>query len=104
MNTPNSPTAGSTENSQTYTILIVDDEPYILERLGDDLTLAGFSVITAKSAEDGLAVLEKTQAELVISDQKMSGGMGGTAFLCKVRELYPHTVTMILSAYTESNY
>ena len=40
----------------------------------------------------------------MISDQKMSGGMGGTAFLCKVRELYPHTVTMILSAYTESNY
>src|SRR3990167_7460089 len=34
----------------------------------------------------------------------MPGGMSGTEFLCKVKDHYPDTITMILSAYTEPTY
>lgn len=82
----------------------MDDEPFILERLEQDLSLEGFTVHTASSGEQGLKLLETLPAKLIISDQIMPGGMYGTAFLKKVRERYPDVVTMILSAFSESKY
>ncbi len=49
-------------------------------------------------------MLEQVPAKLIISDQKMDPGMRGTEFLAKVKARHPHVVTMILSAFAESEY
>ncbi len=62
------------------------------------------SVITALNGEQGLQRLKETSIELVISDQKMAGGMTGTEFLTQVKARSPEILTMILSAFSEPEY
>jgi signal transduction histidine kinase len=76
-NSMNSAYAGST-------VLLVDDDPGILEGVSDLLTLYGYRVIAAPSAEDALAAMEKQIPDLVISDIMMPG-MDGFAFYDAVR-------------------
>lgn len=68
------------------------------------LRLEGFVVSTALSGEDGLQKLQNLPAKLVISDQKMAGGMSGTEFLTQVKKQSPEVLTMILSAFSEPEY
>jgi len=82
-----------------YGILIVDDEEAILESL--EFTLGEeYRVYTAQTGEDGLAILEREEIALVISDQVMPG-MSGVEFLEKVIERNPRTVRMMLTGYTD---
>ena len=87
-----------------YTILIVDDEPFVLDELQTVLTLEGFTVITATSGEEGLRLLEHIPAKLVIADQKMPTALSGTEFLTQAKARYSDIVTMILSAFSEPEY
>lgn len=103
MNMPNSPTSQLTKDLTKYSILIVDDEKKVLEQLERELKLKGFRVASALSGEEGIEILKKSPAKLVISDQVMPK-MNGTEFLTKVKEKYPDVITMILSAYSEKEY
>ncbi|MCX5875079.1 MAG: response regulator [Deltaproteobacteria bacterium] len=81
-------------------VLYVDDEEINLinfrETLCDD-----FEIFTAGSGQAALALLEQEgEMALVVSDQRMPG-MSGIELLTKVREVYPDTIRMIISAYTE---
>ncbi len=49
-----------------------------------------------------MALLAQHRVGVIISDQRMPG-MTGTEFLSKVKELYPDTVRIVLSGYTELN-
>ena len=84
-----------------YTILCVDDEENILTALERTfLEEDNYEILTAKSGEDGLKILEGTQVDLIISDQRMPG-MSGVEFLKKARELYPDTIRIALSGYAD---
>jgi len=81
-------------------VLYVDDEEINLinfrETLYDD-----FEIFTAGSGQAALALLEQEgEMALVVSDQRMPG-MSGIELLAKIREAYPDTIRMIISAYTE---
>ena len=65
--------------------LILDDEPNILNVLGKYLAGHGFSVLTARNGEEGLAVLEDTRPDIIITDAEMPG-MDGFTFCRKVKE------------------
>jgi len=58
------------------TILIVDDEPDLVEILADRLSLEGFATETANSGNQALKVLENKIIDLVISDVRMKDGSG----------------------------
>jgi signal transduction histidine kinase len=77
----------------------VDDEPenlYVFEA-----TFGGaYEVLTATDGKAALAILEETPAPVVISDQRMPG-MSGVEFLTRVRELYPDSMRIILTAFTD---
>ena len=77
-------------------VLCVDDEPFILHSLKRMMRREGYTLLTARNALDGLAILEKELVHLVISDQRMPE-MTGIEFLQKVKELSPHTIRVILS-------
>jgi two-component system alkaline phosphatase synthesis response regulator PhoP len=58
------------ENSK-YKILLVDDEPDILEFLGYNLTKQGFDVHTAQNGEEALSIAKETRPQLIILDVMM---------------------------------
>tara|TARA_B100000315_G_C14519205_1_gene560680 strand:+ start:242 stop:1075 length:834 start_codon:yes stop_codon:yes gene_type:complete len=84
------------------TILLVDDEPNILSSLKRLLRRENWNILTANSGKEGLEILKKNEVALIISDQRMPE-MTGVEFLRQVKELYPDTIRIILSGYTEVN-
>ena len=61
-------------------ILVVDDDPNILELLTIRLDAAGYETITANSAEEAINYLDVSRPQLVISDVQMSGMDGMALF------------------------
>jgi len=82
------------------TLLLVDDEPNILAALKRLMRTAGYRILTAGSGKEGLDVLERNEVDVIVSDQRMPG-MTGVEFLRTVKTLYPETVRMVLSGFTE---
>jgi two-component system response regulator HupR/HoxA len=85
--------------SHSYGILIVDDEPAILESL--ELTLGSdYRVYTVTSGEEGLEILEREDVALIISDQVLPS-MSGVEFLEKAIERNPQAIRMMLTGYAD---
>ena len=84
----------------TRTLLLVDDEPNILSSISRLLRLEGYTILTANSPAEAFEKLAKHPAQVVISDQRMPD-MSGTEFLSRVRQLYPNTIRMVLTGYTD---
>ncbi|NML59904.1 EAL domain-containing protein [Massilia sp. RP-1-19] len=82
------------------TLLLVDDEPNILSALKRLIRSAGYKVLTASSGIEGLDVLAQNEVDVIVSDQRMPG-MTGVDFLRSVKQLYPDTVRIVLSGFTE---
>lgn len=82
------------------TLLLVDDEENILAALKRLLRRDGYRIITANSGEQGLRCLAESQVDVIVSDQRMPG-MTGVEFLNRAKELYPQTLRLVLSGYTE---
>jgi CheY-like chemotaxis protein len=82
------------------TLLLVDDEPNIVASLKRLLRSDGYQILTANSARDGLALLQHHKVDIILSDQRMPG-MTGVDFLRIAKEMYPDTVRIVLSGYTE---
>lgn len=82
------------------TLLIIDDEPYVLKSLNRCLRNKGYRILTAGSAEEAFRLLAGTKVHIILSDQRMPV-MSGTQFLKEVRKLYPDTIRMIISGYID---
>lgn len=82
------------------TLLIVDDEIGIRAALTRMLRPDGYRILHADSGQAGLDLLAVNEVQVIISDQRMPG-MTGTEFLSKVSRLYPNTVRIILSGFTD---
>lgn len=80
-------------------VLCVDDEPHVLRAL---TWLLGkqFDVCTATNAADGLALLQRNDYDVVISDQRMPG-VTGVEFLRKVRTHAPRAIRILLTGYSD---
>lgn len=57
-------------------VLVVDDEPFMLEVMVDMLDERPFDVETASSAAEARKVLEEKQVDLIVSDIRMPGATG----------------------------
>lgn len=78
------------------TVLLVDDEPNVLEGFQRGLRKEPYTVLTATSAEEGLRILAHTPVDVVISDEQMPK-IKGSEFLAKVHREYPKTIRIILT-------
>ncbi|OGW50614.1 MAG: transcriptional regulator [Nitrospirae bacterium RBG_19FT_COMBO_58_9] len=79
-------------------ILVVDDEINIRGALVTMLEKKGHQVRGVATAEEGLAQLEVTPAELVITDLRMPG-IGGMEFLRRLKDTWPDTEVVVMTAY-----
>ncbi|MES2163402.1 MAG: EAL domain-containing protein [Pseudomonadota bacterium] len=82
------------------TVLLVDDEPNILSALKRLLRQDSYHILTAATAGEALELLALNAVQVVVTDQRMPG-MSGTEFLSIVRSMYPDTVRLILTGYTD---
>ncbi|HEV2950383.1 MAG TPA: response regulator [Gemmataceae bacterium] len=81
-------------------ILIVDDDPALLEALSEMLQLRmdEIAVDRAESAPVALEFIAKNDYEAIVSDIKMPG-MDGLALLARVHELRPNTPTLLITGH-----
>lgn len=80
-------------------VLCVDDEPGILRSL-KWLLQKEFDVMTAPSGQQGLALVQCNDFDVVISDQRMPG-MTGSEFLREVRKTSPRALRILLTGYSD---
>ncbi|MCB1644854.1 MAG: response regulator [Pseudomonadales bacterium] len=81
-------------------ILFVDDEKAILDSLRRTCRGSGWSVATANSGAEGLALLGREEFDLVVSDMRMPQ-MDGAAFLSEVAATFPSTRRILLTGYSD---
>ncbi|WP_106477943.1 EAL domain-containing protein [Phytohalomonas tamaricis] len=84
----------------SQTILLLDDEENILRALARVLRREGYRILTASSAQEAFELLAKNDVQVILSDQRMPE-MNGTVFFSRVKDLYPNTIRIILSGYTD---
>ncbi|MEN3044025.1 MAG: response regulator [Candidatus Hydrothermales bacterium] len=82
-------------------ILIVEDEKLLGMALYEILFSAtgAFEVVLCETAEEGLDKIKEKKFDLVISDLKLPGQMNGMDLLKIVKEKYPDTHLILMTAY-----
>ncbi|HVJ62965.1 MAG TPA: response regulator, partial [Tahibacter sp.] len=86
------------------TVLVIDDNPAVATALEVLLSLNEIRTLAALSPDEGLAVLEREQVELVIADmnfhQDTTSGEEGIALFRAIRARHPDLPVILLTAWT----
>jgi diguanylate cyclase (GGDEF)-like protein len=80
-------------------LLVVDDEPYILATLASLLS-AEFEVVTADSAAAAQKLFGQRDIDLILTDQRMPS-VSGVQLLEWVRRNHPKTVRLLMTGFAE---
>ena len=80
-------------------LLLVDDEPAILDSLYKILKRDGYDVITATNARDALHLLELENVSLCLVDMRMPS-MDGMEFLRRARTAHPDVEYLMMSGHS----
>jgi two-component system, probable response regulator PhcQ len=85
-----------------HTILVVDDDANILASVVRLFRSQNFITLTANSGEEALQLLSSRSVDLLLCDETMPG-MRGNIVLRKVKELWPDTVRIMITANADLN-
>jgi DNA-binding NtrC family response regulator len=80
------------------TIVVADDEALARQSVAELLREEGYHVYEAANGQAALQLLEEVDVDLILSDLRMPG-VNGLAVLKKVREVYPQTMLVLMTAY-----
>ena len=88
-------------------ILVVDDDPAILNALDANLTSFGYHVVTAKGGFEALKIIKSSRSEnelvrFLVTDLKMPG-MNGIELIRSARKLIPNLKAILITAYGDNN-
>jgi two-component system, NtrC family, response regulator HupR/HoxA len=81
------------------TVLIVDDEPRVLDAL-EAILAADFLVVRASGGDEALAVLQRQAVAVILTDHRMPG-MTGVELLRRSQDIAPDAIRIVLTAYTD---
>ncbi len=83
-------------------VMVIDDEDYMLEVVGDILEIHGHEPILARSGEEGIALLQRhgTRIDLVLLDLTMPG-LGGVETFRRLRAMQPGVPVVLSSGFAE---
>jgi DNA-binding NtrC family response regulator len=83
------------------TVLVVDDEPVVLEVLERVLPLQGLSVVSVATAEQGSDLLRRQRFGCLLADKNLPG-KDGLALIAEAREVQPHCARIVMTAYAST--
>jgi DNA-binding NtrC family response regulator len=87
------------DNAQkSYSLLLVDDDPFILEGIGEDLERRGYQVTRVNSGEKAIELIERARFDLVITDLIMER-TDGIQVLKKSKEVDATAMVIILTGF-----
>ena len=79
-------------------VLLVEDEALVREMLHEDLADAGFSVVQAATAEEGLdAIPDGASPAVLVADWKLGRGMDGAALAEEAQRRWPGVGVVIMT-------
>jgi len=83
-------------------VLVIENEPLVLEALEDILDLVGLHVVSAEDGEEGIAAYREhlDEIELVILDMRLPG-KDGPDILKALRAINPSVKVIVSSGYDE---
>jgi signal transduction histidine kinase len=81
------------------TLLIVDDEPDVLDSL-QHLFHRKYQILRASNARDALEILEHHTVQVILCDQRMPGTTGDE-LLSQVRARWPDTMRLLFTGYAD---
>lgn len=84
----------------TAPVLVVDDEPPILNALARLLAFEPVEVLRAATGAEAIELLRSREVAVVLTDQHMAG-MEGIALLRFARELSPETTRVLISGHID---
>jgi CheY-like chemotaxis protein len=94
-----SDTAIATE-TQTETVLIVEDESDLLEVAAELFRSIGYDVLTAGQGSDAIDILKRrSDIDILFTDVMMPNGMTGIDLARKARQMYPGIKIILASGY-----
>jgi diguanylate cyclase (GGDEF)-like protein len=82
-----------------YSLLLVDDEPELLDLLAH-LFRDAYTVHTARTGAEAIAILERQPVDLVLTDFRMPG-MNGLTLLEAARRINPQAVRLVLTSHSD---
>jgi len=84
--------------SSPLSVLVVEDDPRLLDILRSHLDRMGYAVRTASGAARALELLAEAASDVVLSDVRMPG-MDGRTLLQIARERFPDTKIVLMTAF-----
>ncbi|HSM26124.1 MAG TPA: diguanylate cyclase [Anaerolineaceae bacterium] len=84
---------------QKHTVLVIDDEEFILSSLYR-LLRREFNVLIANTASEGLELMRHNEVHVVVSDQRMPE-MVGVEFFSIIQGEFPDAIRMLLTGYSD---
>jgi len=88
----------SVDREKTMEILVVDDEPNILEVLQTFLENEGYDVTTADSSAKALAQLAESDPQIVLLDIRMPD-IDGIQCLRRIKDQHPSVEVVMMSGF-----
>ncbi|MGF6180720.1 PAS domain S-box-containing protein [Massilia sp. UYP32] len=86
---------------ETETVLIVEDEPDLLDVASSLFLSMGYDVMTAASGSDALNLLASRDVDILFTDVVMPNGMNGIELAAYTRNNYPNVKVMLASGYPQ---
>jgi adenylate cyclase len=87
--------------SAADTVLLVDDEPRVLDSL-EALLAMDYRVLRTERGDEALRLLDREPIAAIVSDQRMPS-MTGTELLARSRDVSPDTARILLTAFTDAD-
>ena len=79
-------------------ILLLDDEPIVIERVKSSLEMSGYYVDSFVSSEDAIAKLKEVKYDILITDIKMSSP-DGMEVLKTAKQIQPDIKPVIITGF-----
>lgn len=87
------------KHAKRHTVLVVDDEPDVIQSVKDLLRLE-YTVLGATRASDAMRLLGEHEVHVVMTDQRMPE-MTGVEFLHRICDAYPDVVRLLFTGYAD---
>lgn len=87
-------------NNAKRTVLIVDDEPDLLEILRFSLETEGYRILTAPSVREAIELIKRDKIDLVLTDVRMPEG-DGMQILTEGKAVNPAMAVLLMTGFAD---